>query len=415
MIYQSTFVRLTATTRQRWLQPVLRQSRAPSWRFRVSYWPTRGIQYTAESDVTYDEPAIPAEQDGQARIGLSKLSSDRASLSVIPKAIICLQAYKYSIEHLPVDDAKVTLANDEAGNRVVHWFETEGVNQQIKRNHPENGTLLKLISDILIGAGRLRKIESWLAEPIEFPRGLSDRRSKRLASWWKSDLYASILQSLIWWHTQGAIDDALDYFSNSYEQMLTSGFESFGISQVRARLTICKILTNRELLCISSSCYDRCLATMERFSDFLMDFTSLRHFELARIKLNHPFVPDPDPFLNFVREVESDPLHNYRFYGRKGRKDKPQALYFAMVSDCRVKLRSQGRAGDAIWLLRAFNKLWGSDSGYLDTEDPLSKEARERWHDHWAEKHYPDLWKKHYPYLCKQREVRKQAGVASHN
>ncbi|KAK7954323.1 hypothetical protein PG996_015207 [Apiospora saccharicola] len=414
MIYQSTFVRLTATTLQRWLQPVLRQSQAPSWRFRVSYWTTRGIRYTAKHVVPYDEPVIPAEQGGLARIGLSKLSSDRASLGFAVD-LKHLEAYKYSIEHLSIDDAKVTLANDEAGNRVVHCFETEGVNQQIKRNHPENGTLLELISDILIGAGRLKKIESWLAEPLQLPRGLSDNRSIRSAGRWKSDLYVSILHSLIWWHPQGAMDDALDYFSNTYDQWLASGFKRVGVSQVRASVTIGKIMTNRELLCISSSCYDRCLATTERFLDLVMDCFPQRDFELARIKLNHPFNPDPDPFLNFVREVESDPLHNFRFSARMDGKYKPQALYYAMVRDCQVILKSRGRAGDGLWLYRAFDKLWGSDSGYLDTEDPLSKEARQRWLDHWAEKHYPDLWKKHYTHLCKLREMRKQAGVASHN
>lgn len=68
MTCRSAFVQLTATSRQCWsplLQPVLRRARPPFWRFRVSYWPTRGLKYATEFDVPYDEPAIPVQKSEQ--------------------------------------------------------------------------------------------------------------------------------------------------------------------------------------------------------------------------------------------------------------------------------------------------------------------------------------------------------------
>ncbi|KAK7995855.1 hypothetical protein PG991_015322 [Apiospora marii] len=434
MIYRSTCVRLAATARQRWsplLQPVLRQPRAAFWGLRVAYWPTRGIRYTADTNLPYDEPDIPVQQAAQASIGSSKLSSDRASLSaaadlkhievkawkndgkhaldvldrlclephddqVIPKAITCLQAYKHSIEHLSVEDAKVVLANDEAGNRVVHWFETEAINQQIKRNHPENGTLLQLISDILTGASRLKKMESWILAPNKLFKELSDKDSLRSVNLWRSMLYTAILQSLLWWHPQGAKDDALDYFSNTCEHIVTY-WPVYRINYGYPRVAIQQMMANPELLCIDSRCFDRCLATLERMGLQVKTHNSVHHFlTLAHIRMLHPFHPDPDPFLSFVRDVDADLLHSARFYarrGRGGRKDKTQALYYSSVRICGHLLRCTGRASDPIWLDHAFDRLFGRNSGWLGAKDPLSEKDRNRWYYQWMEKHFPDGYK----------------------
>lgn len=56
---------------------------------------------------------------------------------VIYKAVVCLWAYRCWLEKQSVEDAKAALAKDNAANRVEQWYETDGINQQIAANHPE--------------------------------------------------------------------------------------------------------------------------------------------------------------------------------------------------------------------------------------------------------------------------------------
>ncbi|KAK7967184.1 uncharacterized protein PG986_001461 [Apiospora aurea] len=411
MTSRSTFVRLAATARQ-W-GPALRQSQPPAWRLRGSRWPTRGIKHvwvkhTQRSDEPHDEPTVPVQQQGdQARPAL--LPSDRASLDAalgmkhveveawkhdgkhaldvldglclephdvqaIPKAIKCLEAYKHSIQDLSVDDAKATIARDEAGNRVVQWFETEAINQQIKGNHPENRALLQLISDILIGADRLPKLESWIRTNSRTPKGVTDKRALFIIELWKGNLYANMFNSLVWWHPDGAQDDAMDYLSNSYEYMLHDTLNM--IPHVQAKTRIMGIMKNPDLVCLDPRSFDRYLASFERHMFLTRDFSVRIQFDLAGIKMVHPFHPDPYPFLDFLGEVLSDPLHTWRFYAIEGRKRSLSNYYYFLCTRAEEILASRGRAQDAEWIFPAYDKLFGRDVDTFWGKDPLSAEVR---------------------------------------
>ncbi|KAK8058477.1 hypothetical protein PG994_008925 [Apiospora phragmitis] len=299
------------------------------------------------------EAALALLADGreEADIALSKLSSDRASLAatldlkhievqawnpvgkhaldvfdrlrlepeddqVIPNAIICLQAYKHSIEVLSVERAKATIARDEAGSRVVQWFETKGINRQMKSNHPENRTLLGLISDILIGADRLQTMESWLCKKHKAPKAVPGSPSFNRKIPWKGYLYSAMLPSLAWWNPSGAMDDALNYFSKTAEYMVNRHY----ISHAYPLIAIVKIMTDPHKLCLDSGGFDRCLAVVERIGLLTQDFSTQMHLTLAHLKICHPLHPDPSPWLDFLRDIELDPLHSSRFFAPKGEK-----------------------------------------------------------------------------------------------
>lgn len=259
------------------------------------------------------------------------------------------------------------------------------------------------MSDILVGAGRLQKIESWLTKPN--PKELYGAKDRRGFNVWKGSLYASVLTSLTWWHPQGAIDNALDYFSETCEPMIRFEAGHF-ISYIPLLIITQRLMTNPGLLCIDSDCFDRGLAAMRRLILLVRDFGPHNFLSMTLAKLLHPSHPDPDPFLNYMREVDEDPFHMARFYASKGFKLKTYGLYSSMFRCCAKALWREGRARDALWSERAFRRIFGRDSGFLEAEDPLSREARRRWLDQFAKRHYPDHYKgtyvdgwesKHYP------------------
>ncbi|KAK8065882.1 hypothetical protein PG997_012629 [Apiospora hydei] len=299
--------------------------------------------------------------------------------------------YRPTVEALSVDDAKATIARDEAGNRVVQWFETEAINQQIKGNHPENRTLLQLISDILIGAIRLQKLESWIRTNTRPPKDVTDKRAIFIIKEWKGNLYAKMFHSLVWWHPDGAQDDAMDYFSNSYEYMLHDTLSV--VPHIQAKTSISSIMKNPDLVCLDPRSFDRCLASLERHMFLTRDFSVRMQFDLAGIKMVHPFHPDPHPFLDFLGEVLSDPLHPWRFYAIQGAKRSLSNYYYFLCTRAEEILATRGRAQDAEWIFPAYDKLFGRDSDTFWGEDPLSPEARRQWSNNWRAKHYPGVSK----------------------
>lgn len=56
---------------------------------------------------------------------------------IISKSIKCLQAYHDRIEPLSIEDAKIVLAADNAGTRVLRWAFSPEMKAKIEGNHPE--------------------------------------------------------------------------------------------------------------------------------------------------------------------------------------------------------------------------------------------------------------------------------------
>ncbi|KAK8004222.1 hypothetical protein PG989_003941 [Apiospora arundinis] len=408
MIYRSTLARLVTARvaaarqlRSPLLPPALRQSR----RLHVSNRPTQKSTAARLADDPDEEgPTLHDQQGAKVRTALSRLSSDRADLQAtlqlkrlsekawaedgrhaldlldrlclethgdlaITKAVICLEAYKHRFGRLSVKDARTILASDDAANRVVQWFETKGVIQHLRHRHPDYKKLLALISDILIGAGRLQKLESWLLEPWFPPTTLPSKCWDGGDHPWKGNLYGSMFESLVWWHPSGDMDDALDYFLKSHKYVFHTVF-----GYVQARVSMLRILGNPKGLCFNPGLFGRCITALERLTLEEDELDPRGLLRLASIKLRHPLDPNPYPFLWFMRDVDSDPLHARRTLASNEQKHALGDFYYANTRLTQYLLNRRGRVDDGKWLFRAFQKHFGRDSGTFN----LSRERRSR-------------------------------------
>ncbi|KAK8856967.1 hypothetical protein PGQ11_012879 [Apiospora arundinis] len=410
MIYRSTLARLVTAravaarqSRSPLLPPALRQSR----RLHVSNRPTQKSTAARLADDPDEEgPTLHDQQGAKVRTALSRLSSDRADLQAtlqlkhlsekawaedgrhaldlldrlclethgdlaITKAVICLEAYKHRFGRLSVKDARTILASDDAANRVVQWFETKGVIQHLRDRHPDYKKLLALISDILIGAGRLQHKTRVLAIGAMVS---SYYIAQQMLGRWRPPLERQSIRSDVW----------VTRMSHKYVFHTVFGY-------VQARVSMLRILRNSGRLCLNPGLFDRCITALERLTLEEDELDPRGLLRLASIKLHHPLDPNPYPFLWFMRDVDSDPLHARRTFASKEQKHALGDFYYAKTKLTQDLLNRRGRVDDGKWLFRAFQKHFGRDSGTFN----LSRERRSRgeifqWELGWKAKHFPN-------------------------
>lgn len=239
----------------------------------------------------------------------------------------------------------------------------------------------------------MSKIESWLWPADVAPENHIRSRQVR----WKGHLYASIFNSLVWWHPSNAIDDALEYYCESYERIILKGPH---ISAIHVRTTLSTLAASPGQQLLDPRLLDRYINAFIRTSAEQGSLLPTIILSLARLELKHPNHPNPDRFLWHMRDIISDPLHCYAHItlekkGKKGKdrkeKAKLKAMYYTVTRAAHDILLSSGRSNDAEWVLQAFRNAFGAKSDMLPSDDTRSDEETSQWLNKWRAKIFPDF------------------------
>ncbi|KAI0839467.1 hypothetical protein F5Y06DRAFT_22824 [Hypoxylon sp. FL0890] len=298
------------------------------------------------------------------------------------KGIICLKAYRGLFAPLSVEKAKEIISIDNAGIRVMSWALKPNIRELIEGNHEENGVLLRVISDIVVGAGHADVLKEWIHDQPEFLCGKTRKEMYDLMDW-KGRLLSKLLEALIWWQPDGRADPAYDLFSEMSKEhfkyrkfKLCSPYDHVPFAPSRTLLS--RLMTME--FPSSPESFDRCKQWIAAHSHTI----ACELFQGAVYSLHHPTHPTADPLLLFLHVADntSPSSASAIFLSLRYRLSSPTAMNWAsFIRHIGARgaelLRQADRNTDAEWLVKILEKTWGEKSDVCRKHEQLLKLVRE--------------------------------------
>lgn len=249
-----------------------------------------------------------------------------------------------------------------------------------------------MLSAVLVGAGHLPHIESWLTtsydihcaylKDLEPANSVSaeERNRRRDLFRWGGRLLGHTLEALMWWDRKGSPDSAYELFVRFCRAncMNSQGTKKYGYAYAFPAFAAFAAVKQmaEEGRPTSSAMFDQLLEVIHvtfSWASFALD--------RAELYCYHPTRPSADPLLELFGQIARDPRHFLRRSNHRG-KDKDKEEKWRQHTALRAKslLQRQGRQKDARWVQDFINGVW--PGGFLhknnsDAEYRMAMKKRE--------------------------------------
>lgn len=239
--------------------------------------------------------------------------------------------------------------------------------------------LLPVLSAVLVGAGYLSHIESWLITSYDIhcayledsilgiPLSVEEKKQLRDLFRWGSQLLARTLEALLWWDRNDSADPAYEFFVRFCRAncMNPQGTKKHGY--LYAFPAFAAFAEAKDMVLeghpASSAVFDQLLEVINIIfpgANFAL--------ERAILYMYHPTRPSADPMLELFRQISQDSRHFLRRSAHRDKdKDGEQGFRHAMAFQAKRLLQRQGRQEDARWVEDFINRVW--PGGFLHKDD----------------------------------------------
>lgn len=312
--------------------------------------------------------------------------------ATIPIAHLCLRKFDESLSGLSESDVQQTIADTEAGRRVLSWLLKSGQYEQAE--FVDNGPFIELLVQYMLKEGREHLVWDWIKLDMaladdgrfrEYPE--SDDRKLYYAYRWKGQvLRAVVLQKLGTPNRElQTADEALDAFFKACE--LKASAQSRG--NMSLPLAHAGGLLNRAFTKDISGPFKRTSCEKyERYvdlTDFWYEGDTLRGM-LTRGKLGiaHPYKKTAIPFLAAFRTIFAENPSEYtkkiRITITHPRTKEARDNWYIWMLHAVILLREQGRPQDADWMLNLVQQIFEDRVPYIqrNLRDLVKSESLKR-------------------------------------